>query len=125
MKQIREVRVLHLFTFWVFPAIAIAAITALNILLSSLDSVHVLVRAVCLVLSVPSFYWLFKRFVIGSVLAYKAFAPMSVRKECRFEPSCSSYMVMAINKYGLIVGVYKGIRRILRCRPPNGGVDYP
>lgn len=75
----------------------------------------------CLALSYP----LLKRMVIGAVLAYKAFAPMSVRKECRFTPSCSSYMIMAINKYGLFVGVYKGIRRIIRCRPPNGGVDYP
>jgi putative component of membrane protein insertase Oxa1/YidC/SpoIIIJ protein YidD len=34
-------------------------------------------------------------------------------------------MIMAINKYGLFRGVYKGIRRLLRCKPPNGGEDYP
>jgi len=77
-----------------------------------------------LALTVPSYY-LLKRIAIGAVLAYKAFAPMSVRNECRFTPSCSTYMVMAINKYGLFIGVYKGIRRIIRCKPPNGGEDYP
>jgi putative membrane protein insertion efficiency factor len=66
-----------------------------------------------------------KPFAIGWVLMYKAFAPKSIRKECRFVPTCSTYMIMAIKKYGLIIGVYKGIKRIMRCKPPNGGVDYP
>ena len=59
------------------------------------------------------------------VLAYKAFAPLSLRSRCRFTPTCSTYMIMAINKYGLFIGVGKGIGRVLRCKPPNGGVDYP
>lgn len=66
-----------------------------------------------------------KRFVIGMVLAYKAFAPLDLRESCRFTPTCSTYMIMAINKYGLIIGIIKGIRRIRRCKPPYGGVDYP
>jgi putative component of membrane protein insertase Oxa1/YidC/SpoIIIJ protein YidD len=70
-------------------------------------------------------YLLLRRFAVGTVLAYKAFAPLSMRGECRFQPSCSTYMIMAINRYGLVIGITKGIRRILRCKPPNGGVDYP
>ncbi|MBQ3572358.1 MAG: membrane protein insertion efficiency factor YidD [Clostridia bacterium] len=70
-------------------------------------------------------YFLLKRSVIGAVLIYKAFAPMSVRDRCRFTPTCSTYMIMAINKYGLFRGVFKGIGRLLRCKPPNGGEDYP
>ena len=66
-----------------------------------------------------------RRFAVGLVLCYKAFAPAEVRNQCRFTPTCSTYMLMAINKYGLIIGVIKGIRRIQRCKPPNGGVDYP
>jgi len=59
------------------------------------------------------------------VLVYKAFAPIDVRRQCRFTPTCSTYMIMAVKKYGIIIGIIKGIRRILRCKPPNGGVDYP
>ena len=70
-------------------------------------------------------YFFLKRFTIGLVLAYKAFAPIDVRRSCRFQPTCSTYMIMAIKKYGLVYGVIKGIHRISRCKPPNGGVDYP
>ena len=70
-------------------------------------------------------YFLLKRFAIGLVLAYKAFAPLEVRARCRFTPTCSTYMIIAIKKSGLIFGVIKGIRRLRLCKPPNGGVDYP
>ncbi|MBQ6921800.1 MAG: membrane protein insertion efficiency factor YidD [Clostridia bacterium] len=63
--------------------------------------------------------------VIGCILMYKAYAPLEIRDKCRFEPTCSTYMIQAINKYGLIRGVIKGIKRIRRCKPPNGGIDLP
>lgn len=45
---------------------------------------------------------------------------------CRFDPSCSRYMIGALRKYGLIVGVWKGIGRVLRCHPWHpGGYDPP
>jgi putative membrane protein insertion efficiency factor len=56
---------------------------------------------------------------------YKALAPMSVREQCRFEPTCSTYMMIAIRKYGLIIGITMGLNRISRCHYPNGGIDYP
>lgn len=59
------------------------------------------------------------------VLLYQKFAPASLRASCRFEPSCSNYMLLAIKKYGFFKGFFKGIRRLLRCRYPNGGIDYP
>ncbi len=79
------------------------------------------VLAVAIILT----YVFTKRLAIGCVLCYKAFAPLEVRDRCRFTPTCSTYMIMAINKYGLFIGFIKGIRRIKRCKPPNGGVDYP
>ncbi len=36
---------------------------------------------------------------------------------CRFSPSCSAYMIEALEKHGLIKGLYLGCRRILRCHP--------
>ena len=34
--------------------------------------------------------------------------------KCKFYPSCSEYMKQAIIKYGVIKGVFLGIKRILR-----------
>ncbi len=36
---------------------------------------------------------------------------------CVFYPSCSDYTIQAIEKYGVIKGLYKGIKRIIRCTP--------
>ena len=45
---------------------------------------------------------------------------------CRFEPSCSRYMVASLRKYGPVRGLYRGLRRLLRCHPWNpGGYDPP
>lgn len=42
---------------------------------------------------------------------------------CRFTPTCSEYTRIAIEKYGLIHGVWLGLKRISRCRP-GGGYGY-
>jgi putative membrane protein insertion efficiency factor len=47
-------------------------------------------------------------------------------KLCKFEPSCSAYMILAVKKYGGVKGFFKGISRIFRCNPFfKGGIDYP
>ena len=73
------------------------------------------------------FYTMFRmrKIVIWCVRAYQRFAPDHVRLSCVFEPSCSEYMILAIEKYGVIRGVAKGLKRLRRCRAPNGGEDYP
>ncbi len=43
---------------------------------------------------------------------------------CKYYPTCSEYMIQAIEKYGCIKGVLKGIKRIIKCNPfSKGGVD--
>lgn len=39
---------------------------------------------------------------------------------CCFTPTCSTYMVEALKKKGPIVGLYLGIKRIIRCNPWGG-----
>jgi putative membrane protein insertion efficiency factor len=36
---------------------------------------------------------------------------------CRFHPTCSEYMIQALEKYGLSKGLCKGVGRIFRCHP--------
>jgi putative membrane protein insertion efficiency factor len=39
---------------------------------------------------------------------------------CRFQPSCSQYMIDAVEKYGAIRGGWLGLKRLLRCHPWGG-----
>lgn len=44
---------------------------------------------------------------------------------CRFYPSCSEYLFLAIKKYGLLKGMFLGSKRILRCQPFSQGGYNP
>jgi uncharacterized protein len=59
------------------------------------------------------------------IFLYQKWAPSRIRESCRYEPSCSNYTLLALDKYGSIRGVYKGFDRICRCKYPQGGIDYP
>ncbi len=38
-------------------------------------------------------------------------------KSCRYEPTCSSYSIESINKYGIVKGTTLSFKRILKCHP--------
>jgi putative membrane protein insertion efficiency factor len=40
---------------------------------------------------------------------------------CRFEPTCSVYMMQAVEKHGVLRGIWLGVRRLARCHPFNPG----
>ncbi|MDG1893715.1 MAG: membrane protein insertion efficiency factor YidD [Fuerstiella sp.] len=64
--------------------------------------------------------------VILLVRGYQKLISPLLGRTCRFHPSCSEYFVQAVQKYGLLVGGCKGMRRITRCHPWNpGGYDPP
>ena len=44
---------------------------------------------------------------------------------CRFTPSCSTYTLQAIEKYGLVKGSWMGAKRIARCNPFHPGGEDP
>ena len=122
--MIREIRIKDLIKYFCAPIAIISLMWVLFAIYSDIIPYLLIKIAVILILASLSAV-LLKPFTIGIILMYKAFAPKKMRDRCRFEPTCSTYMIMAINKYGLIRGVVKGIKRILRCKPPNGGIDYP
>lgn len=66
-----------------------------------------------------------KRIIIWIVKCYQRFAPLRIRSMCRYEPSCSEYMIQAVEKYGAMKGIKMGIKRLHRCAHLGGGYDYP
>src|SRR3979409_2160441 len=55
---------------------------------------------------------------------YKRFLSPLLPPMCRFEPTCSIYMMQAIEKHGTLRGVWLGFRGVFRlppCHPGGGG----
>lgn len=69
------------------------------------------------------------RVVIAVLRGYQAvLSPLfaALGSHCRFEPSCSQYMIDAVRMRGAVVGVGLGLWRLARCNPMNaGGYDPP
>ncbi|MST70831.1 membrane protein insertion efficiency factor YidD [Mogibacterium kristiansenii] len=65
-----------------------------------------------------------KSILILMVRGYQLFISPLFPPACRFTPTCSTYFIQALEKYGPIKGSWLGIKRILRCHPGNpGGYD--
>lgn len=63
---------------------------------------------------------------IRLIRVYKIAISPYLKTQCKFFPTCSQYSALAVEKYGLFVGILKTCGRILRCNPfSNGGVDFP
>lgn len=46
------------------------------------------------------------------------------RQICRFSPTCSEYTYQAVSRYGIIYGLWLGVKRISKCHPfHKGGYD--
>jgi putative membrane protein insertion efficiency factor len=65
-----------------------------------------------------------KGLALLALKAYKRYISPVLPRACRFEPTCSVYMYQAIQKKGILAGVFLGAKRVLRCHPfCNGGFD--
>lgn len=58
--------------------------------------------------------------MIWPVRGYQLFLSPLLGSNCRYQPTCSQYMIDAINEWGPIKGVWLGIKRIGRCHPWAG-----
>ena len=58
-----------------------------------------------------------RKFVMFLITIYQKHISGLFGRKCRFYPTCSEYTKQAIDKYGIIIGSFKGIKRILRCNP--------
>jgi len=66
------------------------------------------------------------KFILIQLLkGYKYFISPLLGNRCRFYPSCSEYMMTAIQRFGVIKGMGMGIKRLGRCHPGcEGGIDH-
>ncbi|MFZ4644635.1 MAG: membrane protein insertion efficiency factor YidD [Gemmataceae bacterium] len=64
---------------------------------------------------------------VGAVVAsYRLiFHPVIPSGLCRYTPTCSQYMLESIHKYGGFRGTWRGVLRVLRCRPGCPGGHDP
>lgn len=64
--------------------------------------------------------------VIAALRAYKRWLSPLLPVACRYQPTCSEYALLAVQKYGVAWGGWVSLRRLLRCHPfAAGGVDLP
>ena len=67
-----------------------------------------------------------KAAIIGAIRLYQRYAPDDIRRRCLFKPTCSEYAILAIEKYGVIIGLIKSyIRLFKKCRGNIYRIDYP
>ncbi|UCV25178.1 MULTISPECIES: membrane protein insertion efficiency factor YidD [Azonexaceae] len=65
-----------------------------------------------------------KYLLIALIRVYQYAISPFLGRSCRHEPSCSVYMVEAVQKYGAFRGGWLGLKRVGRCHPWHpGGYD--
>ena len=62
-----------------------------------------------------------RRIALFLLRFYKRFISPLLPPMCRFEPTCSVYTMQAVEKYGVLRGVWLGMKRLGRCHPFNPG----
>jgi putative membrane protein insertion efficiency factor len=62
--------------------------------------------------------------ILGVLRIYKRWISPLLPSACRFHPTCSEYMMQAVETHGAARGVWMGLRRIAKCHPfHQGGFD--
>lgn len=65
-----------------------------------------------------------QRTLMGLVQAYRLLLKAWIGNACRFEPSCSAYALLALERHGAAKGSLLTAQRLLRCHPYcKGGHD--
>jgi putative membrane protein insertion efficiency factor len=62
--------------------------------------------------------------IVGILRIYKQWVSPLLPSACRFHPTCSEYMMEAVETHGAARGVCMGIKRLAKCHPfHEGGID--
>jgi len=65
-----------------------------------------------------------KRCCLRAIRWYQRVVSPLLGSNCIYTPTCSEYTFQAIERYGVMKGIWLGIKRIARCHPfHEGGYD--
>jgi len=65
-----------------------------------------------------------KWLVMALIRIYQTIISPLLGPRCRYMPTCSQYMLEAVNRYGVFKGGWLGLKRLIRCNPwAKGGYD--
>jgi putative membrane protein insertion efficiency factor len=60
---------------------------------------------------------IFQQIFILPIRFYQKVISPLIGPNCRYQPTCSHYMVQAIQEWGVLKGLWLGFKRIGRCHP--------
>ena len=64
------------------------------------------------------------RAALLALSCYKAYFSVLFAGTCRYEPTCSRYAYEAIERFGVLRGIWLGTKRLLRCHPLTRRFGY-
>ena len=64
------------------------------------------------------------RGALFAIRCYKSYLSVFFVGACRFEPTCSQYAYEAIERFGVLRGIWLGIKRLSRCHPFSRKFGY-
>ena len=68
---------------------------------------------------------LWRRVLIALIRVYQRLISPLLGPHCRFTPTCSSYGIEALRRFGVIKGSWLTVKRVLKCHPLHPGGDDP
>jgi putative membrane protein insertion efficiency factor len=64
------------------------------------------------------------RIALLALRLYKTYLSFLFAGNCRFDPTCSQYAYQAIERFGVLRGIWLGLKRLLRCQPLSRKFGY-
>ncbi|MFI3304524.1 MAG: membrane protein insertion efficiency factor YidD [Rikenellaceae bacterium] len=62
---------------------------------------------------------------LALVYLYRSVISPLTPPSCRYTPTCSTYCIEALRKYGVFKGLWLTLKRLLRCHPWGGSGHDP